>query len=114
MNLKKQDLSRWTQMKSEADVRSVLEKHVEDPELGIDIITLELVYGVDVISDKEVAIKMTFTSPLCPFGPQLVGDVEQALKTYLGFETVTVDVVFDPPWVPSEELKAALGIGSGH
>ena len=101
-------------MVNESEVRAVLEKHVEDPELGIDIITLELVYEVDISSDKEVAIKMTFTSPLCPFGPQLVGDVERSLKAYLGFETVTVDVVFDPPWVPSDELKAALGIGSGQ
>lgn len=95
------------------DVKKILEAHVEDPELGIDIVTLELVYDVNIIDDKTVEIKMTFTSPMCPFGPELVADVKKQLMHHLEFDSVIVDVVFDPPWKPSDELKAALGIGSG-
>ena len=52
---------------------------------------------------------MTFTSPMCPFGPQMVGEIESKLKE-AGAETVEVEITFDPPWKPSDELRAILGV----
>ncbi len=80
-----------------------------DPELGIDIWTMGLIYDISIISDAAVKILMTLTSPFCPVGPQLKEEVEDALKL-LGFTEITVEITFDPPWTPSAELKAALGV----
>lgn len=84
-------------------------KSIYDPELFIDIWTLGLIYHID-IDENKIAIRMTFTSMACPAGPQLVGEVQDKLKTLPGIETVEVDVVFDPPWEPTEDLKAMMGI----
>ena len=82
---------------------------VIDPELYIDIWTLGLIYDVDV-NDSEVVVAMTFTSPACPAGPQLVDQVKQKVGEVEGVSSVKVDVVFDPPWEPSEDLKAMMGL----
>jgi metal-sulfur cluster biosynthetic enzyme len=84
-------------------------KHYEDPELGIDIWTLGLIYEIKVLDSKKVYLKITFTSPMCPFGPEMVEDLNQLIK-YKGAEEVDIDVVFDPPWKPSEELRDMLGL----
>ena len=90
------------------DVREVL-KGVYDPEINLDIITLELIYDVKV-EGGTVDIKMTFTTPFCPYGPALVDDIKRKVKTVEGVKNVNVEVVFDPPWKPSDDLKNALGI----
>lgn len=84
-------------------------KTVFDPELFIDVWTLGLIYHIE-IDENKISIRMTFTSVACPAGPQLVGDVQDKLKTLPGIETVDVEVVFEPPWEPSEELKGMMGI----
>jgi metal-sulfur cluster biosynthetic enzyme len=85
-------------------------KHVLDPELNIDIWTLGLVYDVTTDEDLEtVKIKMTFTTPLCPYGPQLLQDVKQSLLG-AGLRDVDVEIVFDPPWEPPPELREMLGV----
>lgn len=85
-------------------------KHQLDPELGIDIWTLGLIYGFDLSEDEELLhVRMTFTTPLCPFGPQLIGELKQALLM-LGLRVVDIEVTFDPPWTPTEELRAMLGV----
>ncbi|MBS3117954.1 metal-sulfur cluster assembly factor [Candidatus Woesearchaeota archaeon] len=81
-----------------------------DPEIGIDIWTLELIYDIK-LDGKKVHVKMTFTSPMCPYGPVLVEEVKRKVGELDGVENVDVEVVFDPPWEPSDELKATLGIG---
>ena len=84
-------------------------KHTQDPELHIDIWTLGLIYGYDLSDDEEILhVKMTFTTPLCPFGPQLIGDLKRNLLM-LGLRVADIEVTFDPPWEPSEELRALLG-----
>ena len=94
-------------MPSKEDVIEMLKK-VEDPELGLDIWTLGLVYAID-IKESHLKIIMTFTSPMCPYGPMLLGMVrEGAIKA--GFESVEVEITFDPVWKPSEEVKMLLGI----
>ncbi len=85
-------------------------KHTQDPELHIDIWTLGLIYGFELSDDEEILnVKMTFTTPLCPFGPQLVGDLKRGLLG-LGLRVVDIEITFDPPWQPSEELRAMLGV----
>ncbi|MBI4159111.1 metal-sulfur cluster assembly factor [Candidatus Woesearchaeota archaeon] len=82
-------------------------KKVVDPELGMDIYTLGLVYNID-IKDKKINIKMTLTSPMCPYGPQIVEDVKSRIKA-LNAELV-IELVFSPPWEISKEVRSILGI----
>ena len=95
-------------MPTKEEVIEVLKK-IEDPEIHIDIWTLELIYNVDVNDDK-IKVKMTFTSPMCPYGPQLVEEIKTKVSELNGVKGVDVEVVFDPPWKPSEELRATLGV----
>jgi len=83
-------------------------KQVQDPEIGIDVWTLGLIYEMD-IKGKDMYIKMTFTSPMCPYGPQLVGNIKQKLKE-IKFNEPKVEVTFSPPWEPSQELREMLGV----
>ncbi len=85
-------------------------KNTYDPELGIDLWTLGLIYDVDFDGKtQKLCLKMTFTTPLCPYGPQIVGELKSKFRS-LGLEDVKVDVVFDPPWEPSAEVRAMLGV----
>jgi len=85
-------------------------KKVEDPELFIDIWFLGLIYGIDIADDGLVNIEMTFTSPMCPAGPQLVEDVKNKVSEVEGVTSVDVSVVFTPAWEPSDEVKGLLGM----
>jgi metal-sulfur cluster biosynthetic enzyme len=96
------------------DVIAVL-KTVEDPELFLDIWFLGLIYSIDILDSKsgsgvDVRIEMTFTTPLCPAGPQLVGEVKSKIGELVGVESVLVEVVFQPPWQAPDEVKAMLGM----
>ncbi len=90
------------------DVVDVL-KTIYDPELYIDIWTLGLIYDIE-IHEEILNIRMTFTSVACPAGPQLVGEIKERTKELPGVVSTNVEVVFDPPWEPSEELKGMMGI----
>ncbi len=85
-------------------------KDYYDPELGIDVYTLGFVrrIGLDKTGTKLDLI-MTLTSPMCPHGPTMVRDLEERLKR-LGLKTVNIELVFDPPWEPSAEVKRMLGL----
>lgn len=83
-------------------------KKYEDPELMIDVWTLKLIYDIKVEGNK-VDILMTFTSPMCPFGPQMLADLKRMIKEK-GVEEVEIEVTFDPAWKPSEELREMLGV----
>lgn len=85
-------------------------KKVEDPELQLDVWSLGLIYGIDIIDGKTCKITMTLTSPQCPFGPYMMQDVKKAVEN-AGFDQVDVELTFSPRWKPSDELRAALGIG---
>lgn len=89
-------------------------KGVKDPELGIDIVTLGLIRNVseDDVGEKGVTgveVLMTLTTPFCPFADDLITEVENTLEA-MGFEDARVELTFDPPWEPSEELRASLGV----
>lgn len=96
------------------DKEQVIEvlKKVNDPEIQYDIWSLGLVYDVEVQGNK-VKILMTFTSPMCPYGPVLLDDVRRQVSAIEGVGEVDVEVTFSPPWSPdkmSEEAKIGLGI----
>jgi metal-sulfur cluster biosynthetic enzyme len=95
---------------SAARVAAALER-VIDPELGIDIVDLGLVYGVEV-EDGSVHIDLGVTTPACPFSRQLAEDAAAAVLAVPGVETADVTLCFEPPWSPemlSERARRRLG-----
>ncbi|MGH2461780.1 MAG: metal-sulfur cluster assembly factor [Chloroflexota bacterium] len=85
---------------------------VYDPEIGLDIVSLGLVYEV-AVEGGTVKIRMTFTTPLCPVGPYIEADVHRAIENLPMIQQVAIEVVFDPPWdwhMMSDEAKTELGI----
>ncbi len=92
---------------TEEEVIDVL-KTCFDPEINIDIWTLKLIYEIKTVEPNKVFIKMTFTSPMCPFGPQIVEEIRYKLKSKNA--EPDVEVVFSPPWEPNEEVKELLGL----
>lgn len=100
-------------MPTEQDVRDAL-KTVYDPEIGISIVDLGLVYGVQ-IEGKTISIDMTLTTPACPLGPIIQTQSHAVLtSSFPAVEDVVINLVWTPPWDPntmaSEEAKAELGI----
>lgn len=103
-------------MLNEDLVRAAL-RNVLDPEIGLNIVDLGLVYGVDVQDEgKTVQINMTLTTPACPAGPQIIEQAKQEVRTlrdvYPALEEVKVNLVWTPFWNPSlmsEDAKAELG-----
>ncbi len=87
---------------------------VEDPELMMSIVDLGLVYDVKIDDDGEVTVEMTLTSPACPVGPMLQGQIYHVLSQVDGVEDVEVNLVWEPPWNPKEmatdEVKITMGI----
>ena len=95
---------------TEADVLEAL-KNVNDPELGINIVDLGLVYDVSIEGDT-VNIEYTLTTMGCPIGPMIEDQMRQLLQGKPGVEHVQAEMVLRPPWTPemmSDEAKAALG-----
>ena len=91
-------------------VREAL-RQVFDPEIGINIIDLGLVYDIAVEGDA-VRVVMTFTTEGCPVGGQLLVEVEEVIANLSDRLEPDVRVTFDPPWTPemiTPEGKALLG-----
>ncbi len=86
-------------------------KNVLDPELGMNIVDLGLVYRVDVADDK-VEVDFTLTYPGCPAGEHIREDIKATLQDFSGTENVVTNLVWDPPWRPdfmTEEARVSLG-----
>jgi len=93
-----------------ADLIGVL-KTVYDPEIPVDIYELGLIYKVDLDDNRNLTIDMTLTAPGCPVAGEMPGWVENAAMSVEGIQSVTVNMVFDPPWDQSrmsEEAQVAL------
>jgi metal-sulfur cluster biosynthetic enzyme len=73
---------------------------VVDPELGVDVVNLGLIYDLDVSDGGEAAVRMTLTSIGCPFAPQLEQHVLDAVESVDGVRQARVDWSFEPPWTP--------------
>lgn len=88
-------------------------RQVEDPELGMDIVDLGLLYDVEVEGPK-VKVTYSLTSMGCPAGPLIEQDIDATARSLEGVEDVEMQLTFDPPWTPdkmSEDAKFILGIG---
>ena len=86
---------------------------VEDPELGMDIVELGLVYDVEIEGPKAKVIH-TLTSMGCPAGPMIQEDIDRCVRELPGVGEVKTELSFDPPWTPermSEDAKFILGFG---
>ena len=75
-------------------------KVVTDPEIGIDIVNLGLVYGVDISDEGFVKIRMTLTAMGCPATGLIEFQAKEAVKTLDGVSDAEVEFTFDPPWTP--------------
>jgi metal-sulfur cluster biosynthetic enzyme len=87
-------------------------KQVIDPELGINIVDLGLVYDVAIAPDGAVHIEYTLTTMGCPIGPLIEQQMQSLLAAIPGVSSLEAEMVIRPPWSPemmSEEAKAALG-----
>src|SRR5690625_107912 len=88
-------------------------ENVIDPELGIDIVNLGLVYDVDLDDEGLCTVTMTLTSMGCPLAGHIESDVRGALGNIPQIQDIKVDIVWDPPWGKdkmSRYAKIALGI----
>jgi metal-sulfur cluster biosynthetic enzyme len=88
-------------------------KNVYDPEIGINIVDLGLVYETDIADNGDVLVTMTLTSLGCPLGPVIMQEVNNALRDLPGIGETDVKLVWSPPWSPenmTEDAKDELGI----
>ena len=95
---------------TEEDVYEALEE-VIDPELGLDFVSLGLVYDV-AIEQEDVYVTFTLTTPACPIGPQVSEQMKEFVGDLPGVAAVHPKMVFDPSWSPemmTEDAKFALG-----
>lgn len=88
-------------------------ENVIDPELGVDIVNLGLVYDVELDEEGTSKVTMTLTSLGCPMGPQIVANIKQELMELPEVKDVDVNVIWNPPWsrdMMSRYAKMALGV----
>lgn len=88
-------------------------KEVVDPEIGIDVVNLGLIYELKIRPDNTVYVKMTMTTPGCPLIMWLLKAVEDKVLQIPGVKDAEIELTFDPPWTPdriSEEYKKKLGL----
>jgi metal-sulfur cluster biosynthetic enzyme len=87
-------------------------EEVIDPELGLDFVSLGLVYDVEIENDGEVYVTFTLTTPACPIGPQVSEQMKEFVGDVEGVKNVFPKMIFEPPWSPemmTEDAKFALG-----
>jgi metal-sulfur cluster biosynthetic enzyme len=96
-----------------ADQAKLALRKVKDPELGLNIIDLGLVYDITVNERNDIHVDMTLTSPGCPAGPQIMTDVERALQALPGVGDVELNLVWSPFWTPERiepRVRAYMGL----
>lgn len=95
-----------------ADQVKLALRKVKDPELNLNIIDLGLVYEVR-IDDAVVYVDMTLTSPGCPAGPQIMTDIERAIRAMPGVDDVVLNLIWTPFWTPDRiepRVRAYMGL----
>ena len=96
---------------TEKDVRNAL-KRVKDPELGLDLVVLGLVYDIE-IEDSLVKATISLTSPMCPVAGQIVDEAQAAIAAMEGVDEASVELTWDPPWTPDRIqplIRSSLGL----
>lgn len=99
-------------MNQKDQVQSKL-KEVIDPELGVSIVDLGLIYNVEIDQHGACAITMTLTTIGCPLFGQIEKEIEDKVLEVEGIKDVSVELTFDPPWTPdkmAESAKIELGL----
>ena len=92
-------------------VRKAL-RAVKDPELNLNVVDIGLIYDIYVTKDGDVEIKMTLTSPGCPSGAEIMGNVKEVASQLEGVRSVDVELVWEPFWTPERmdpRVKAFMG-----
>lgn len=92
-------------------VRKAL-RAVKDPELGLNIVDLGLVYEIEVTDAGDVTVRMTLTSPGCPAGPEIMEDARLVVQEMEGVNSARIDLVWEPYWTPDlmdPRVRAFLG-----
>ncbi|MCC7532507.1 MAG: metal-sulfur cluster assembly factor [Bacteroidia bacterium] len=88
-------------------------KHVDDPEIGLNVVDLGLIYELDFNEEtKQVTCTMTLTTEFCPMGESIVDNCKDSLQASFPEYSIDVNLIFDPPWSfekISEEGRAFLG-----
>lgn len=96
-----------------ADQVKLALRKVKDPELGLNIVDLGLVYDIAVNASNDIHVDMTLTSPGCPAGPQIMTDVERVLQALPGAGDVELNLVWSPYWTPERiepRVRAYMGL----
>lgn len=99
-----------TRIEDETVIESL--RLVIDPELGVNIVDLGLVYGLDIDDGGNVEVVMTLTSMGCPLGPVIERDIRSVVSTVPGVKNVKMTLTFSPPWDPSrmsDDARMELG-----
>lgn len=94
-----------------AEITNAL-KNTVDPEIGINVVDLGLLYDIKVSASNDIDIKLTMTSPMCPVTSVILADVELRLENLAGVGKVNLDLVWEPAWNPemiSEEFRMQMG-----
>ncbi len=105
-------MSKKIELSIEESVKEKL-KGVLDPELGVSIVDLGLIYNITVSKEGVCTITMTLTTIGCPLFGQIQKEIEDAVMEVAVIEEVKVDLTFDPPWDASkmtEEARITLGL----
>lgn len=92
-------------------VRKAL-RGVKDPELGLNIVDIGLVYDIEVSEQGDARIKMTLTSPGCPSGPEIMEDARMVVQQLEGINSAEIELVWEPYWTPDRmdpRVRAFLG-----
>lgn len=98
-------------MLTEEQITTLL-RNVIDPEIGVNIVDLGLVYGVDV-SEEEIGITMTLTTPGCPMHDSIITWTENIIRQYAPESKVKINLVWEPAWSPARivpSIREELGI----
>lgn len=93
------------------DLARTMLKNVIDPELGLNIVDLGLIYDLK-IEDNKAFLLITFTTMGCPIAGHITNGIYEALEP-LGLEDIKIEITYDPPWNPSRmtpEGKQLLGM----
>ena len=98
-------------MQTPDTIRKAL-RQVKDPELNLNIMDIGLVYDVAVTDAGDVHVQMTLTSPGCPAGAEIIGDVKNVVGNLEEVKSVDVELVWDPYWTPDRmdpRVKTFMG-----
>jgi metal-sulfur cluster biosynthetic enzyme len=99
-------------MVTEKDIMNVL-RTCDDPELGVNVVDLGLIYKVTISPKNDVHVLMTLTTPGCPLLDYFVDMTGSKIRGLAGVQDAKVEITFDPPWDKgkmSEEARAQLGM----